>query len=151
MSDNNLMTVLSLHDQFSYVLTADAVTAINPEILKSERTEIGPDGKPVVVAKAIFLTAKARSDEGVRKAAEALYSQVNILAARGLVLGHLCKLSKLRVLAQPVTWGAPFIDIKSMPTDWAVFVFPVVPVTADPEWFGPFWTQEGGAGSVTFD
>lgn len=148
------LRVESLHDQFEHVLTPAAKAALAPERKVTLYLVYPYDGGGPDYTRAIYLSAIARTPGGVKRAAEALYGEVNKLAEQGVLKGHLCKLSMLSLrlghdfslkvvdnkVETAVKQGEPYI---------AVFCFPHVPA----EWRGEvkYETPEGGKPTTNFD
>lgn len=84
----------SLHERFKDILTPEAAATLEPlkaTTLHAFDAERGPAG----YSRAIYLSAIIHSPEGIEKAGRLLYSEVNKLAALGVLCGHLTKLSIL--------------------------------------------------------
>jgi hypothetical protein len=144
------LQVDSIHEQYAHLLTPEAAAALGeskPTTFFESKDYTDPN-RLDKCSRAIYLTATARSPEGIDRAAKALIAEVNSLAARGLLRGHLAKLSKLSIIDAPLdaTYD-PLHEYLDIPQATALFIFPHVPAE---------WREEGvmfsaPEGSIPFD
>lgn len=121
------LRIESIHDQYAHLLTPEAAAALEPQ-KKTTLYAFDADKGPTAYSRSIYLTTVVRSVEAIESAAKELYSDVNTLAAKGVLRGHLQKLSVLAL-----TEGCRhYRDLheydypKGTAHAFAVFVFPHV-------------------------
>jgi hypothetical protein len=97
--------------------------------------------------KTLFLSAMVKKPEHIPAAADALIKEVEKLALCGVLLGHLAKLSTIKLVESA--------DIRGVisGTSYAVFIFPTVKFSFDASTYGNlfdmrFHTREGAVGQV---
>lgn len=129
-------------------ISADYESRFMPETAEALKTAFKKVIGPVEPEyKTLFLSAVVKKPEHIPAAADALIEEVEKLAFCGALLGHLAKLSTIKL--------AKSADIRGVVSDtsYAVFIFPTVKFHFDAGGYGDlfdlrFHTLEGEVGKV---
>lgn len=123
-------------------LSADTATKLST----SYKKVVGPVGPVEPTYKTLFLCATVKKEEHIAAAAIKLLAEVETLALYDVLLGHLAKLSVLKLFSG---------DIADMHVEggWCVYIFPTVKFRFDASLYSEsfdmfFHCQEGSVGQI---
>lgn len=155
------LSINSIHEEFKHVLTPEAAEALAAPIYSTigVRESLSPvkcpcgsppehNTKSVEYTRSVYLSLIARSPEGIARAAKLIYEEVNKLASKGLVKGHLALLSTLK-LAHPAAADLSIVELGPGLPATAIFCFPHVPMELKLE--GPYFVEEGSVGHIDLE
>lgn len=155
--------ITSIHEEFKHLLNPEALKALENPIhstigvwqkdvpVGGALTPTGPVTeyvRQVDYTRSVYLSAIARSPEGIAKGAKLIYEEVNKLAEGGLLKGNLALLSTLK-LAHPAQVDLSIVKLGPGLPATAIFCFPHVPMGTKVE--GPLYCEEGSMPSVDLE
>jgi hypothetical protein len=91
------LQVTDIFEQYKHLLTEKALKALEPE-KKTTLYAFDAENGRKAYSRAIYLAGIARSPEGVDRAAKAFVGVLNDLAERGVLCGHLARLSTITLV-----------------------------------------------------